>query len=109
MRSWWGVGVGSRIAFVFAVDIRPVYFHSDVPAFAGVACADSLLGSCLVDTVQLRWVPLRCRVPCCVPFAENVSCWVAEMLPAVGIVSIARGLGFCACHCCVGAAWVAYH
>ena len=89
MRSWWGEGVGSCIEFVMAVDIRPTYFHAVVADFAGVACAGPLLGSRLFDTVPLRWGPLHCRVPCRVPFAENVGCWVAEMLPAVGIVSIA--------------------
>ena len=91
MRSWWGVGVGSRIVFVFAVDIHPAYFHAVVAAVAGVACADPLLGSRLVDTVQLRWVPVRCRVPFRVPFAENVGCLVTDNLPAASIVAIAGG------------------
>ena len=91
MRIWWGESVGSRIAFVVAVDIRPAYFHAVVAAVAGVACAGPLLVSRLVDTVPLRWGPLRCRVPFRVHFAENVGCLVAEILPAVGIVSIAGG------------------
>ena len=91
MRSWWGEGVGSRIAFVFSVDIRPAYFHAVVSVAAGVAFADPLLGSHMVDTVPLCWVPLRCRVPCRVPFTENVGCCVAEMIPAVGIMSISGG------------------
>ena len=33
--------------------------------------------------------PLRCRVPCRVPFVENVGCLVADKLSAVGIVAIA--------------------
>ena len=91
MRSWWGEGVGSRIAFVFSVDIRPTYFHAVFSVVAGVAFNDPLLGSHMVDTVPLCWFPLRCRVPCRVPFTENVGCCVAEMIPAVGIVSIAGG------------------
>ena len=70
------------------VDIRP----SVVAAVVGVACAGLLLGIRLVDTVPLCWGPLRFRVPCRVPFAENVGCWVAEMLPDVGIVFIAGDL-----------------
>ena len=91
MRSWWGEGVGSRIAFVFAVDTRPAYFHAVVAVVADIAFSEPLLGIRLVDTVPLRWVPLCCRVPCRIPFAENVGCCVAEMIPAVGIVSIAGG------------------
>ena len=87
MRSWWGEGVGSRIVFVVVFDIRPAV----VAAVFGVACAGPLLGSRLVDTAPLRWGPLRCRVPCRVPFAENVGFLVADMLPAVGIVVIAGG------------------
>ena len=87
MRSWWGEGVGYLISFVVAVDIRPAV----VAAVADVACAGPLLGIHLVDTVPLRWVPLRCRALCRVPFAENIGCWVAEMLPTVGIVSIVGG------------------
>ena len=91
MRSWLGEGVGCHISFVVAVDIHPAYFHAVVAAVEGVACAGPLPGSRLVDTVPLRWVLLRCRGPCQVTFVENVSCWVAEILPAVGIVSIAGG------------------
>ena len=87
MRSWWVEGVGSRIAFVFTVDICPAYFYAVVAAALCVTCADPLLGSPLVDTVLLRWVLLHCRVP----FSENVGFWVAEMLPAVGVVSISGG------------------
>ena len=72
MRSWWGEGVDSRIGFVVVVDIRPAV----VAAVAVVACASPLLGSRLIDTVPLRWGPLRCRVPCRVPFSENVGCLV---------------------------------
>ena len=89
MRSRWGESVGSRIAFVVVVDI----LCAVVAAVAGFACANPLLGSRPVDTVPLHWGPLRCRVPCRVPFAENVGCLVAEMIPAVGIVSISGGLG----------------
>ena len=85
------MGFGSRISFVFAVDIRPSYFHAVVADVAGLACADNLIGICLVDTVPLRWVPLRCRIPCRTPFAENVGFWVAETFAAVVIVSIAGG------------------
>ena len=91
MRSWLGEGVGFRIAFLVAFDIRPVYFHSIVAVVAVIACYGPLLVSRLVNTVPLRWVPLSFRVPFCVPFAENVGCWVAEILPAVGIMSIAGG------------------
>ena len=92
MRSWWGEVVGSRIASpVVSVDIRPAYFHAVVDVVAGVACAVPLSGSRLVDTVPLCWVLLRCRGPCHVPFFEKVGCWVAEMLPVVGIVSIVGG------------------
>ena len=69
------------------VDIRPAI----VAAVAGVACADPLIVRRLIDTEPLCWVPLRCRVPCRVPFAENVGFLVSDMLPAVGIVAIARG------------------
>ena len=72
MRSWWGEGVGFCIAFVVGFDILPAV----VAAAEGVACAVPLLGSRLVDTVALRWGPLRCRIPCRVPFAENVGCLV---------------------------------
>ena len=87
MRSWWGEGVDSRISFVVVVDIRPAV----VSSVSGVACACLLLDSRLVDTAPFRWGPLCCRVPCHVPFSENVNCLVADMLPAVGIVDIARG------------------
>ena len=87
MRSWWGEGVGSRIAFVVVVNIRPAV----VAAVVGVACAGPLLVSRLVDTAPLRWGPLRCRVPCRVPFAENVGCLVADKLPDVVIVAISGG------------------
>ena len=70
MRSLWVEVVGSRIAFVVVVDIRPTV----VAAVVGVACAGSLLGSRLVDTAPLQWGLLRFRVPCRVPFAENVGC-----------------------------------
>ena len=50
-----------------------------------------MLGSRLFDTAPLHWGPLRCRVPCRVPLAENVGCLVADKLPAVGIVAIAGG------------------
>ena len=92
MRSWWGEGVGSRIAFVVAVDVRPACFHAVVAAIDGVACAAPLPCSRLVDTVPLCWVLVRCCGPCHVPFVEDVGCWVAEMIPVVGIVSIA-GVG----------------
>ena len=82
MRSWWGEGVGYRIALFVVVDIRPAI----VAAVLGVACACPLLGSRLFDTAPLHWAPLRCRVPCRVPLAENVGCLVADKLPAVGIV-----------------------
>ena len=60
MRSWWGEGVGSRIASpVVAVDIRPAYFHTVVADVVGVSCAGPLPGSRLVDTVPLCWVLLR--------------------------------------------------
>ena len=55
----------------------------------GVACSGPLLGSRLFDHAPLHWGPLRCRVPCRVPFVENVGCLVADKLPAVGIVAIA--------------------
>ena len=84
MRSWWGEGVGSCIAFVVVVDIRPVV----VVAVAGVACAEPLLSSRLVDTAPLRWGPIRCLVPCRFPFSENVGCLVADMLPARGFTEI---------------------
>ena len=74
-----------------AVDILPAYFHSVVAAVVGIACAGPLPGSRMVDTVPLRWVLLCCRGSCRIPFAENVGCWVAEIIPAVGIVSIAWG------------------
>ena len=88
MRSWWEEGVGSHISFVVVVDIHP----AAIAAVAGVSCAVPLLGSRLVDTAPLRWVPLRCHVPCRVPFDENVDCLVADMIPAVGIVAIAGGV-----------------
>ena len=54
MRSWWGEGVGSHIAFpVVAVDIHPAYSHTVVAAIVGVAFIDTLSGSRLVDTVPL--------------------------------------------------------
>ena len=87
MRSWWGDGAGSRIALFEVVDIRPTV----VAAVVGVACAGPLLGSRLFDNAPLHWGPLRCRVTCRVPFAENVGCLVADKLPAVGIVAIAGG------------------
>ena len=87
MRSWWVEGVSSRHSFVVVVDIRPVV----VAAVVGVACAGPLIGSRLVDTAPLCWEPLRFRVPCRVPFAENIVCLVADKLPAVGIVAIAGG------------------
>ena len=59
MRSWWGEGVGSRIAFVVVVDIRPAVVAAVVAAVVGVAFAGPLLGSLLVDTAPLRWGPLR--------------------------------------------------
>ena len=74
-----------------SVDIRPEYFHAVADAAAGVACADPLPGSRLVDTVPLCWVLLRCRDPFHVPFVENVCSWVAEMLPVVGTVPVAWG------------------
>ena len=87
MRSWWGEGVGFRIAFVVVVDIR----HAVVAAVMGVACTGPLLGSRLVDTAPLRWGLLHCRVPCGITFSENVGCLVADKLPAVGIVAISGG------------------
>ena len=78
-------GVGSRIVFLVVVDIRLAV----VAAVVGVACAGLLLGSRLVDTAPLCWGPLHFRVPCRVPFAENVGCLVADMLPAFGIVVVA--------------------
>ena len=57
----------------------------------GVAFNVPLLGSHLFDTAPLHWGPLCCRVPCRVPFAENVGCLVADKLPAVGIFAIAGG------------------
>ena len=69
------------------VDIRPAV----VADVLGVACAGPLLGSRLFDTVSLHWGPLHCRVPCRIPFAENVGCFTADNLPAVGIVAIAGG------------------
>ena len=50
-----------------------------------------LPGSRLVDTVPLCWVLLCCRGPFHIPFVENVGCWVAEMLPAVGIAYVTGG------------------
>ena len=92
MRSWWGEGVGSCIASpVVAVDIRPTYFHAVASAVAGVAFDGPLPVSHLVDALPLCWVLLHCRGPFHVPFVENVGCWVAEMLPVVGIVPIAGG------------------
>ena len=92
MRSCWGEGVGSRIAFpVVAVDICPPYFHAVTDDVAGVAFSDPLSGSHLVDTIPLCWVMQRCRFPFLVPFVENVGFWVAEMLHVVGIVPIAGG------------------
>ena len=80
MRSWWEEGVGYCIAFVVVVDIRPAV----VTTVLGVACAVPLLGSRLVDVAPLCWGPLRCRVPCRVPFVENFGCLVSDKLPAVG-------------------------
>ena len=60
-------------------------------AIVGVACAGPLLGIRLFDTAPLYWGPIRCRVPCRVPFAENVGCLVDDKLPAVGIVDISGG------------------
>ena len=92
MRSCWGEGLGSCIASpVVSVDTPPKYFHAVAAAVAGVAFAGPLPGSRLVDTIPLCWVLLHCRVPCHVPFVENVGCWVAEMLPVVGIVTISGG------------------
>ena len=56
MRSWWGEGVGSRIASPeVAVDIRPEYFPADAAASAvGVARTGTRPGNRLVDTVPLR-------------------------------------------------------
>ena len=87
MRSWWGEGVGSCIALVVVVDIRPAI----VADVVGVACAGLLIDSRLFDNAPLHWGLLRFRVPCRVPFAENVVCLVADKLPAVGIVAIAGG------------------
>ena len=92
MRSWWGEGVGSRIAYpVVSAVIRPAYFYSVSDALVGVAFSGLLPYSRLVDTVTLCWVLLRCRSPCHVPFVENVGCWVAEMPSVVGIVPISGG------------------
>ena len=74
-----------------AVDIRPAYFHAVDAAVAGVVFSDPLSGSRLVDTVLLCWFLRRCRGPCHAPFVEKVGCWVAEMLPVVGIVPISGG------------------
>ena len=52
MQSWWGEGVGYRIAYPeVAVDTRPAYFSA---AAIGVACAVPRPGNRLVDTVILR-------------------------------------------------------
>ena len=92
MRSWWVKGVGSRIAYlVVSVDIRPVYSHDVSASGAGVSFADSLSCGRLVDTVPFCWVLRRFRGPCHVPFVENVGCWIAEILPVVGIVPIVGG------------------
>ena len=92
MRSWWGEGVGSRIASpVVAVDIRPAYFHAVSDATMGVACAGLLPGNRLVDTVPLCWVLLLCHGPCHVPLVENGGCWVVERLPVSGTFAIAGG------------------
>ena len=72
-----------------SVDIHPAYFHDIAAAVVGVSCAGPLPGSRLVDTVPLCWVLLHCRGPYHVPFDVNAGCWVAEMLPVVGIVPIA--------------------
>ena len=69
------------------IDIRPDVVDDAV----GVACASPLLDIRLVDTAPLRWVLLHRRFPYRAPFAENVGCLVADMLPAVGIVPIAGG------------------
>ena len=74
-----------------AVDIRPAYFHAVAAAVAGVACAGPLPVSRLVDTVPLCWFLLRCRRPFHVPFDVSVGCWVAEIIPVVGIVPIDGG------------------
>ena len=68
-------------------DIHPAV----VAAVAGVAYSGPLVGSRLVDTAPLHWGSLRFRVPCRVPFAENVGCLVADMLPTVGFVVISGG------------------
>ena len=94
MRSWWGEGAGFRILLVEIVDIRPAVVDirpAVVAAVVGVSCAGPLLGSRMFDTVPLHWGPICYLVPCRAPSAENVSCLVADNLPAVGIVSIAGG------------------
>ena len=90
MRSWWGEVVGSHIESPeVAVDIRPAYLPAAAAGYAGVACAVPWPGNRLVDNVPLCGVLLRCRGPCHVPFSENGGCWVAEMLPVAGTVTIA--------------------
>ena len=94
MRSWWGEGVGSRIAsLVVAVDICPAYFHAVAvaAAAAGVACAGPLPGNRLVDTVPLCWVLLCFHGPCHIPFFKNGGFWVVGMFPVVVTVPIAGG------------------
>ena len=69
------------------VDTRPVVVASVV----GVSFAGSLFGSRLYDNSPWHWGPLCCRVPCRVPFAENVGFFAADNLPAVDIVATAGG------------------
>ena len=92
-KSWWGEGVGSRIASPqVAVEIRPAYFPDAVAAAAGVACSGPRADKRLVDTVPLYWFLLRCRGPCQVPFVENGGCWVAGRFPVSGDVPIIDGI-----------------
>ena len=54
MRSWWGEGVGSRIAPpVVDVDILLAYFYAVAAVVAGVSFSGLLPCSRLVDTVPL--------------------------------------------------------
>ena len=94
MISWWGEGAGFRIALGEAIGIHPAVVDTRpvvVAAVVGVACAAPLLVSRLFDNAPLHWGALCCLVPCRVPFSGNVGCFVADKLPAVGIVSIAGG------------------